>query len=78
MGFITKHTTAKQRNILGATIAFVLSLLFSGIGILVMLYREYYQSKKYVFPIETDDVIRYSISGSFGCICNSICICCFL
>lgn len=60
----------KQRNILGSIIAFFLSLLLGGMGIGVMMWREVYQSNKYGFDVEKDDIIRYSVVGAVGSICH--------
>ena len=56
----------KQRNIVGSIVTFVLSIILGGIGITIMMIREVYQSNKYKFPIEKDDIIRYSIIGAIG------------
>ena len=58
-----------KRNIIGSIICFFLSLLLGGIGIAVMMFREVYQSNKYGFPVEKDDIIRYSALGALGYAC---------
>ena len=63
-----------KRNIIGSIICFVLSCLLGGIGIAVMMLREVYQSKKYGFPIERDDIVRYSIVGAVGGIVHDVLI----
>ena len=62
-----------KRNIIGSIICFFLSLLFGGIGIAVMMFREVYQSNKYGFPVEKDDIIRYSAIGALGYACQ-VCV----
>ena len=59
-----------KRNIIGSIICFFLSLLLGGIGIAIMMYREVLQSNKGDFPIEKDDIIRYSVVGAVGGICH--------
>lgn len=55
----------KQRNIIGSIVTFILSIIFGDIGIsIMMMIREVYQSNKYKFPIEKDDITRYSIIGT--------------
>lgn len=58
----------KKRNIIGSIICFFLSLLLGGMGIAVMMWREVYQSNKYGFEVEKDDIIRYSVVGAVGSI----------
>ena len=59
-----------KRNIIGSIICFFMSLLFGGIGIAVMMFREVYQSNKYGFQVEKDDIVRYSFVGAVGYIIN--------
>lgn len=59
-----------KRNIIGSIICFFLSLLFGGIGIAIMMMREVYQSNKYGFQVEKDDIVRYSFAGAIGYIVN--------
>ena len=66
-GLMNKTT---KRNIIGSIICFFLSLLFGGIGIAVMMFREVYQSNKYGFQVEKDDIVRYSFAGAIGYIIN--------
>lgn len=56
----------KKRNIQGTVVAFVLGLLLGGLGTITMVARELMQAYKYDFDIETDDIIRYSITASVG------------
>ena len=58
----------EKRNIIGSIVCFFLSLLLGGIGIGVMMWREVYQSEKYGFEIEKDDIKRYSFFGAIGSI----------
>lgn len=74
MGFLTKRTTVKQRNILGCIVAFLLSCLLNVFGIAIMVYREYHQSMKGGFPIEWDDIKRYTWSGLLGAVVNVLLI----
>lgn len=60
----------KKRNIIGSIVCFILALLLGGMGIATMMYREVYQSNKGDFPVEKDDIIRYSIVGAVGGICH--------
>ena len=57
---------AKKRNIQGTIVAFILGLLLGGLGTITMVARELMQAYKYDFDIETDDIIRYSITASVG------------
>ena len=59
---------AKKRNIQGTIVAFILGLLFGGLGTITMVARELMQAYKYDFDVETDDIIRYSITASVGSI----------
>ena len=63
-----------KRNIIGSIICFFLSILFGGIGIAVMMFREVYQSNKYGFQVEKDDIVRYSIIGAVGGIVHDVLI----
>ena len=56
----------KKRNIQGTVVAFILGLLLGGLGTITMVARELMQAYKYDFDIETDDIIRYSITASVG------------
>lgn len=56
----------KKRNIQGTIVAFILGLLFGGLGTITMVARELMQAYKYDFDVETDDIIRYSITASVG------------
>lgn len=47
---------------------FIVAILFGILSEAVMLGREWYQSKRYHFPIETDDVRRYSWVILVGCV----------
>jgi hypothetical protein len=64
------NKTAK-RNLIGGIVCFILSVLLGGIGITIMMVREGRQSQKYGFPIEEDDILRYSFIGACGYICNA-------
>lgn len=67
------------RNKVGMVLAFVLGVLFNSLGVIIMAFREKYQSVKGHFPLESDDLFRYSILGGFGALINTvlICILCF-
>lgn len=62
----------KSRNIKGNIVSFILGLSLNVIGTIIMVCRELYQSKKYGFSIETDDVVRYSLISSVGGLINYI------
>ena len=62
----------KSRNINGNVVSFILGLFLNVIGTIIMVFRELYQSKKYGFSIETDDVVRYSLISSVGGLINYI------
>ena len=53
----------KLRNKLGIAVACLMGLLFGGLGTIIMVLRECWQSHKGGFEIEKDDVVRYSIAG---------------
>ena len=59
-----------KRNIIGSIVCFILALLLGGMGIAIMMYREVYQSNKYGFEVEKDDIVRYSVVGAVGGICH--------
>lgn len=61
-----------RRDKIGLVVAFLLGVLFNGIGTIIMVCRELYQSKKYGFLIETNDVVNYSIVSSVGAILNVV------
>lgn len=63
---------AKKRNIQGTIVAFVLGLLLGGLGTITMVARELIQAYKYDFDVETDDIIRYSITASVGSVIQTI------
>ena len=65
-------TRAQKRNIQGGIVAFVLSVLLGGIGIMIMMLREVNQSKKYGFAVEADDIVRYSVIGAVGSVVNAL------
>ena len=62
----------KKRNIQGTIVAFILGLLLGGLGTITMVARELMQAYKYDFDVETDDIIRYSITASVGSIIQTI------
>ena len=61
---------SKKRDKYGTLLAFVLGLLFNVFGVIFMVWRELRQSKKGGFPVETDDVVRYSLTSAVGGIFN--------
>ena len=61
-----------RRDKIGLVVASLIGVLFNGIGTIIMVCRELYQSKKYGFSIETDDVVRYSLISSVGGLINYI------
>lgn len=63
---------SETRNKQGAWIAFVLGLLFSGLGVCIMVAREQTQASKGGFPVEIDDVLRYTQASGFGAFINMI------
>lgn len=62
----------KKRNIQGTIVAFILGLLFGGLGTITMVARELMQAYKYDFDVECDDIIRYSITASVGSVIQTI------
>jgi len=65
-------TRTQKRNIQGGIVAFALSVLLGGIGIMIMMLREVHQSKKYGFAVEADDIVRYSVIGAVGSVVNAL------
>lgn len=61
---------ATKRNIIGSIICFLLSVFLGGIAIHIMMVREVKQSEQGGFPIEVDDILRYSFIGTCGYLCN--------
>lgn len=69
-----KMDRTKKRNIIGSVVCFFLSMILGGLGIAVMMFREVYQARRYEFDVEKDDVIRYSVVGAVGYLCQIIII----
>ena len=65
-------TDATKRNLQGSIICFLLSCLIGGMGVAVMMLREAWQSKKYGFAVEIDDIVRYSVIGAIGSVVNVV------
>ena len=65
-------STSTERNRLGNIVAFILGLLLSGIGTIIMVLREVWQAETYDFELEKDDVVRYTIISSVGAVFNLI------
>lgn len=63
-----------RRDKTGTAVAFALGLLLGGIGTIIMVLRELWQSKKHGFEIETADVVRYSLVSASASIVNLIII----
>ena len=61
-----------RRDKIGLLVAFLFGVLLGGLGTIIMVVRELYQSKKYGFAIETNDVVNYSIVSSVGAILNVV------
>lgn len=61
---------SKKRNFWGCVVCFLLCSLLGCLGLALMMYREVRQSDKGGFPVEKDDIIRYSLVGCFGYIVN--------
>jgi len=61
-----------RRDKIGLAVAFLLGLLFNGLGTITMVLRECWQSYKGGFEIETADVVRYSLMASVGAVVNVI------
>lgn len=59
-----------RRDKLGLAVAFLLGVLLGGLGTVTMVLRECWQSRRYGFPVEVDDVVRYSIASSAGTLVN--------
>ena len=65
-------TNAQKRNVWGMVVCFVLCALSGCFGLAAMMCREVEQSDKGGFPVEKDDIIRYSIVGCVGYIVNVV------
>jgi hypothetical protein len=63
-------TNTTKRNLQGSIVCFLLSCLIGGMGVAVMMLREAWQSKKYGFAVERDDIVRYSTIGAIGSVVN--------
>ena len=61
-----------MRDKTGTAVAFVLGLLLNGLGTIIMVLRECWQSYRHGFEIETADVVRYSLVSSLGAVINTI------
>lgn len=62
--------TSKTRNIIGSILCFLSCCLLGGIALAFWMMREVYQSNKYGFQVEKDDIVRYSFAGAIGYIVN--------
>jgi hypothetical protein len=49
-----------------------MGLFLGGLGTIIMVLREVWQSETYDFELEKDDVVRYSILSSIGAVVNLI------
>lgn len=65
-------TRTTKRNLQGSILCFLLSCLIGGAGVAVMMLREAWQSKKYNFAVERDDIVRYSVIGAIGSVVNIV------
>lgn len=63
-----------RRDKIGLAVAFLLGVLLGGLGTIVMVLRECWQSRRHGFSIEVGDVVRYSIASSIGAVVNTIII----
>ena len=61
-----------KRNRIGIIVAFMIGVFLNGLATIIMILRELYQSRKYNFAIETNDVVNYSIISSVGAILNVV------
>lgn len=61
-----------RRNIIGLAVSFLAGLLLGGIGTIIMVLRECWQSYRHGFEIETADVVRYALISSIGAVINTI------
>lgn len=61
-----------RRDKIGLAVAFLLGVLFNGLGTITMVLRECWQSYRHGFEIETADVVRYSLMASVGAVVNMI------
>lgn len=62
----------KKRDAIGSVVAFVLGLVLNALGVIIMTLREKHQSVKGGFPLESDDLFRYSIFSGIGALLNTI------
>lgn len=51
---------------------FAVAIVINLLALIPMFVREYYQSKKGVFPLEWDDVMRYGIAITAGSCINGV------
>ena len=61
-----------KRNVLGIVGWLLLAILLGVLSEVLMIDREEYQHQLYKIPFENDDVRRYSISISIGCLIRYI------
>lgn len=61
-----------KRNILGIVGWLLLAVLLGLVSEILMIAREEYQHQRYKIPFEYDDVRRYSISITIGCLIRYI------
>lgn len=67
---------SRKRDKQGTWIAFVLGLVLSGLGVIIMQQREVIQANKGGFPLEVEDVLRYTKFASIGAFFNFIIMLC--
>ena len=61
-----------KRNVLGIVGWLLLAILLGILSEVLMIAREEYQHQRYKIPFEHDDVRRYSISITIGCLIRYI------
>ena len=60
----------KTRNIIGSILCLLSCCILGGLALAFWMVREVNQSNKYGFPVENDDIVRYSFAGAVGYIIN--------
>lgn len=67
-------TNEQKRNIWGSVICFLLCAVAGCFGLAFMVVREVKQSDKGGFPVEKDDLMRYSFFACIGYMVNVVLI----
>lgn len=69
-----RNMTSEQRNRIGFISVLLLATILNGFAYPIVYLREYLQSKHGGFPLEIDDLKRYSVATIIGSFLNLLLI----